>query len=352
MIRAMTHSRQFDGPATAATARVHLSALRRLPAILDDLGVQIQPLLESLGLQAADFEDLERTASFRDLDALIGASVQLSRCPHLGLLLGRTITLQSLGLPGRLASTAPTVGAALQSMTRSFLLHDSGAGVSVAVSNRVATLSYGIHATGLHNSDQIYDLGAAAMLNVMQQLCGADWRAEVVLLPRRRPAAVRVYRDLLQAPIRFDSVQSSVSFPAHLLELEAPGADALLHAILRDRVRSAIDVADTSLPTEVRRAIRSSLQLADFSRAEVARQLGLHPRTLVRRLARAGTNFQALLDETRTEVAKQLLHDTRAPVSRISLAMGYRDPSVFSRAFHRWTGYTPRAFRDLSGRNR
>ena len=345
MIRSMARSRQTHGPTTAATAQVHLSTLRHLPAVLEGLGVPVQPLFQSAGLHASDFENPYFRATFQVLDELLGASVRRSRCPHFGLLVGRTINLQSLGLPGRLASTAPTLGAALHSLTRSFLLHDNGAGVSVAVSNGVATLSYGIHATGVGNSDQIYDLGAAAMLNVMQQLCGPDWRADVVLLPRRRPADVRVYRDLLQAPIRFDSVQASVLFPANILEREAPGADALLHAILRDRVDSAIDVTEPMLPTEVRRVIRSSLQSIAFSRAEVARQVGLHPRTLVRRLALAGPTFQALLDETRTEVAKQLLHDTHAPVARISLALGYRDPSVFSRAFYRWTGRTPAAYR-------
>jgi AraC-like DNA-binding protein len=102
---------------------------------------------------------------------------------------------------------------------------------------------------------------------------------------------------------------------------------------------------DPLLHNEVRRVLHGVLMTGDCSRAEVARRLGLRPRTLVRRLQQSGTTFQALLDDTRSQIAKQLLHDTRSPVSRIAASLGYRDPTVFTRAFRRWTGLTPREFR-------
>jgi AraC-like DNA-binding protein len=71
----------------------------------------------------------------------------------------------------------------------------------------------------------------------------------------------------------------------------------------------------------------------------------LHERTLGRRLQASGTTFQRLLDATREEMARQLLSDTRVPVSRIASALGYGDPTVFTRAFMRWTGRTPSRFR-------
>jgi AraC-like DNA-binding protein len=80
-------------------------------------------------------------------------------------------------------------------------------------------------------------------------------------------------------------------------------------------------------------------------REAVARRLNLHPRTLVRRLQESGTTYQILLDEMRAQTAKQLLHDTRSPVSRIAASLGYGDPTVFTRAFRRWTGLSPREFR-------
>jgi len=96
---------------------------------------------------------------------------------------------------------------------------------------------------------------------------------------------------------------------------------------------------------EVRNTIRELLIAARCSRGEVARALELHPRTLVRRLGRSGTSYRALLESTRGEVARQLLQDTRAPIARIAASLGYADPSVFTRAFRRWTGMTPLRYR-------
>jgi AraC-like DNA-binding protein len=56
-----------------------------------------------------------------------------------------------------------------------------------------------------------------------------------------------------------------------------------------------------------------------------------------------------LLDETRSEHARQLLHDTTAPIARIAQSLGYKNPTVFTRAFRKWYGMTPRDFRNVTG---
>jgi AraC-like DNA-binding protein len=71
----------------------------------------------------------------------------------------------------------------------------------------------------------------------------------------------------------------------------------------------------------------------------------LHERTLGRRLQASGTTFQRLLDDTRRDFAQQLLRDTRVTVTQVAAALGYDDPTVFTRAFTRWTGRTPSRFR-------
>lgn len=276
--------------------------------------------------------------------------IECTGCPHFGLLAGQSINLHSLGPTGRLASTASRVGEALHDLTTYFVLHESGGVTHLAVSNGTATFSCGIQAA-IRHTDQACDIAAVVLLNVMRQLCGPGWQPGAVLLPRRRPEDVRPYREALQAPIRFDSVQASVQFPTEWLDRPVVGSDPLRHAALQEHVAAASDRTDPLLENEVRRAIRRSLTSGRISRESIARQLGLHPRTLVRRLTENGLSFQALLDETRALVAPQLLRDTRVRVSRIATSLGYRDPTVFSRAFRGWTGHTPRAFREALPRN-
>lgn len=352
MIRDMTPRNSDPGPARdqrlmagTASARVHVAALRGIPFVLEKFGVPSEPVLAAVNLRAADLDDPERSASSADLDRLFGLCRRRTKCEHFGLLAGQHNTLQSFGVAGRLARNAPSVGAALQDLTAFFMLHDSGGSLRVAIHDGLVTFGYGIHVPGIKHADQIYDLAVAAIANVMRQLCGPGWRPDVVLLPRKRPADVRPYRQHFAAPLRFDSLMAAVVFPERHLSQPIADADTLLHKLLADNAATASARMDPILHDEVRRTIRLLLPTQQCARAEIARRLGLHERTLGRRLQASGTTFQRLLDDTRLDIARQLLRDTHVTVARVAAALDYGDPTVFTRAFTRWTGRTPGQFR-------
>jgi AraC-like DNA-binding protein len=70
-------------------------------------------------------------------------------------------------------------------------------------------------------------------------------------------------------------------------------------------------------------------------------------RTLQRRLADEGVAFAALVDEVRRELALELVRDRARPLGEVAFLLGYAELSPFLRAFRRWTGKTPAAWRDL-----
>lgn len=325
-------------------AQANVAALRGITQVLKRFGVPHEAVLRSVNLRVEDLHDPDRSAPFADLDRLIGLCQRKTKCGHIGLLIGQTINLQSFGVAGRLARNAPSIGAALRELTAYFALHDSGGALRVAIHAGRVTFDYGIHVPGLANTDQAYDLAVAAIANVMRQLSGADWRPETYLLPRKRPADIRPYRQHFAAPLRFDSIIAGVVFPESHLSQTIADADPLLHRLLSDSAAAAIAKTDPTLQMDVRRTIRLLLA-QQCSRREVARRLGMHERTLGRRLQASGTTFQQLLDETRLSIAQQLLRDTRVPVARVAATLGYGDPTVFTRAFARWTGQTPSRFR-------
>jgi len=77
----------------------------------------------------------------------------------------------------------------------------------------------------------------------------------------------------------------------------------------------------------------------------VARRMNCSGRTLQRRLAERNLNYQMLLDHIRQDVAIELLSTTSLPITRIAERIGFTDDSTFHRAFKRWTGESPGAFR-------
>jgi len=58
-----------------------------------------------------------------------------------------------------------------------------------------------------------------------------------------------------------------------------------------------------------------------------------------------GSSFSEVLDEVRRQRALLLLEDRRLALADVAGRLGYSDTANFTRAFRRWTGQTPAAFR-------
>ena len=77
----------------------------------------------------------------------------------------------------------------------------------------------------------------------------------------------------------------------------------------------------------------------------MARQLNTSPQTLRRRLHEQGTSFQELKDQLRRDLAIYHLGRRELPIQEIAEQLGFSEPSAFHRAFKKWTGLTPGAYR-------
>lgn len=98
---------------------------------------------------------------------------------------------------------------------------------------------------------------------------------------------------------------------------------------------------------EVVRALRAFLagHIASPSRDDAARACGLSVRTLQRRLADAGTTFEAQVQEVRIAVAQRMLEESDAPVTTIALDVGFQTAQHFATSFKQRTGETPSDYR-------
>ena len=83
----------------------------------------------------------------------------------------------------------------------------------------------------------------------------------------------------------------------------------------------------------------------DATLQNVARDLGIHPKTLNRRLLKEHTNFRALRSRARFQLATNFLTHTSLKVYDIADALGYAETSTFTRAFRTWAGKPPNVWR-------
>lgn len=93
-------------------------------------------------------------------------------------------------------------------------------------------------------------------------------------------------------------------------------------------------------------AVRSILGSRVCSSEFVASSLGMNSKKMQRLLAQEGTSFSQILDETRRAAAIEMLLESDAPVSRIAGLLDYSTVAPFTTAFTRWTGVSPRTYRN------
>ncbi len=161
------------------------------------------------------------------------------------------------------------------------------------------------------------------------------------------PENRRDYHQFFGAPVRFDQPQSRLIFSAHYLDLAPIRGEKALQAFLRGAPGNILlrYRHDQDLTARIRTRLRQTApeDWPDFDR--LAADMHLSPATLRRRLRREGQSFSAIRDENREAQARILLGRSEARVADIAARLGYAEPSAFHRAFLKWTGQTPAAFR-------
>lgn len=83
----------------------------------------------------------------------------------------------------------------------------------------------------------------------------------------------------------------------------------------------------------------------ECSRESIAMALGLHPRTLLRRLRQEATNFEVIKDEVRRDLAFHYLAQSDITLTEIAARLHYAEPAAFSRACQKWAGTSPSKLR-------
>jgi AraC-like DNA-binding protein len=246
-----------------------------------------------------------------------------------------------------------TVGAALRLALRGFGLcfDDIGAGLRIAGGQATLQIDNRIRrgADGRRFADETLLVMLHGMLCWLAgrrvPLARVDWA-------HPRPPHADEYRRMFGPLQRFDAEATAVSFDARVLAAAVAVTPAGLKAFLRDAPQSVFlkQVVPGGLGDRARRLCRSALDQGQSAPtlAALGRALGLSTATLRRRLDAEGAAWGPLKDAVRRDLALQLLAEGALSVADIAARLGFEDASTFYRAFRKWTGSAPGAWRTAS----
>ncbi|SEO94251.1 AraC-type DNA-binding protein [Luteibacter sp. UNC138MFCol5.1] len=160
------------------------------------------------------------------------------------------------------------------------------------------------------------------------------------------PSLASDYLYLFPGPVHFRQRSTRIAFPASFLDLPVRQRKADLRRFLDRAPEDWIFVSLATQMTCHRVRQRIVALLPDMpTTGDVAESLFCSERTLCRKLAVEGTTFQAIKDEVRRDIAIRTLTHTNASIAEVAGAVGFDNPTAFHRAFRRWTGSTPGAYR-------
>jgi AraC-like DNA-binding protein len=103
-------------------------------------------------------------------------------------------------------------------------------------------------------------------------------------------------------------------------------------------------IPDGFIP-KVQQLITPYLSESSLSINTTAELIGTSVRTLQRRLGENSITFSELVTTTKMLQASSFLRKNEFKILEISLILGYKDASSFSRAFRHWAGVSPREYR-------
>lgn len=148
-------------------------------------------------------------------------------------------------------------------------------------------------------------------------------------------------------PVTFGSDRDALLISRDAMDSPNKLGDQGITQFLTQHLESELEAVERaqSIEEQARQVVARALSEGLPKMEDVARRLGLSVRSLHRRLADHGLTFQALTEHTRRELAEGLLRDERYSLAEIAFLTGFSEQSSFNRAFKRWVGATPAAFR-------
>jgi AraC-like DNA-binding protein len=310
-------------------------------------GVMPEELLSAVGLDRAALTVPGALVTVPVMERLVAEARARTGNAAIGIQLGLEMRASAHGYLGFAAMTAATLREALETATRFAPTRTNALGLRLQVADGTACLVVDEHADFGTARDAILFAITIGIRQIGNALTGRDLEGSFDFA-FARPAYLDRF-SALDGVMRFSQPATQLVFGASVLELPLTMADPVSRKIAYAVCERSLEelAGEEGTLAHVRKLIARDKGFRSLE--EVASELHLSARTLKRRLATTGTKYSDVLAEQRREVAMRLLRSRGLSLDEVAERLGYSDTSNFRRAFRRWTGMSPAAYRRGQG---
>ncbi|WP_109440576.1 AraC family transcriptional regulator [Acinetobacter haemolyticus] len=271
------------------------------------------------------------------------AAEHISHDPDIGLHVGAKIPALRGQVVEYLFLSSPNFGEGLQRTIRyQALLTDAMSFQLEYDGGNTARL------TGLNHSVRHYlECAIGILLNFFKYISTDAFIPIEIGLPHLNAADQKQYQQTWGCAVKFGQPNGYICFDASVLNTPSPAYEPELLKIHEDHAANQLELLSKhQLIDEIEKILsRGLLESGEFDQNVVAQLLNKSARSLRSDLQLLNTTYEKVIAQYRERLARRLLSHTQESIDQIVYLTGFSEPSAFSRAFKRWTGETPTAYR-------
>lgn len=321
-------------------------------SLLEQRGISREHALASTGIAPGELADPSRRIPFVRFEAFVRRALVLTGDGSIALQLGMAMNIKTHGFLGYAALSSRTLADAIDLAVRYYRTRTTLVDLHFFREGDTAVLQFDERVPLGDFLPFVIDSLIASFYVIRTQLIAGPVPEGSVRLTYAEQEHHRRLREVFGNTLHFHCAFNQVRFPASELSRALDYADPQLVRMAAARCEEELKKLhdETGLLGDVRRRVGNRLA-EDPSLERIADELHMAPRTLRRRLAELGTGFHEIVEQIRRGKAVESLVAGVLSIDEIAAQLGYSDPSNFGRAFRRWTGTSPTAWREQAGKN-
>lgn len=346
--RAIREPRTMDSSATLLDIQASAAGtIARLAyEFAREKGADADKLLRRAGLSRPQIDNPKVRVQVEGQIKFLNLVAAATRDDLLGFHLSLRFDLRMVGLLYYVFASSETLADALRNAARCSSIVNESIRLKIQEGNRRIGFVFEPVGIARHSDRHQIEFWVAAVVRACRAITKRHVIPESISFAHARKPTPELSR-FFGSPIVFGADDDELTFSSAIRSIAVVSADPYLNDLLVHYCEQALagQRACGSFCASVENTLAVLLPHGKARMSEVARKLGLTPKTLARRLAAEGLTFSDILRNLRIGLADRHLADRTLSISQIAWLLGYRGVSAFTNAYRHWTGYAPRISR-------
>jgi AraC-like DNA-binding protein len=327
--------------------RVSVTVLSQMFLYLAAIKVDIDSFLRSFGVNPADVKSPDARIPIETYLLIQEEAAGYTNDPYFGLHMGEFAEAGSWSILGYLMMNSKNLGEAFEKASKYSRIIGNLIEAQAELRNNQIEIVYSTPPHAPKMSRHCFESTFSSSVRMMRALTGVNLSPLEVRFIYPQPASTAEYERIFCCPVYFEQEKNSLTIDISMLYTPILLPNPELLQYFENYAQEFLAKMDrqNEYTRRVTKLILSHLDDETLSIDSIAREMAISVRTLQNRLEEEGVVFSELLQLIREKLAKKYLRENYS-VETITYLLGFSEPSVFRKAFKKWSGVTPREYRE------